>query len=75
MYPEVTYPTVLLYSIYIDGETQYNTVDNYTQSILSTRTTQEQVVYGFSGPRAESTWAMILQAVTLKPGPGPAAVL
>jgi hypothetical protein len=32
MYPEVSCPSKLLYSIYTGREAQYNTTNNYTQS-------------------------------------------
>jgi predicted PurR-regulated permease PerM len=36
MYSNVPYPSRLLYSIYTGREAQYNTINNYTQSILPT---------------------------------------
>jgi hypothetical protein len=36
MYPEVSCPSILLYSIYTGQEAQCNITNNYTQSILPT---------------------------------------
>jgi hypothetical protein len=48
MYPEVSYPSRPLYSVYIGREAQYNTTNNYTQSILTIINTNFSVIFGLS---------------------------
>jgi hypothetical protein len=42
MYPEVSCPSRLLYSIYTGREAQCNTTNNYTQSIPPTELSNSQ---------------------------------
>jgi hypothetical protein len=44
MYPEVSCPSRLLYSIYTGRETQCNKTNNYTQSILPTSSITKQYI-------------------------------